>query len=306
MESRFVYPLYYYGLLDGSYSDKFLVCCPFHQETKPSMLIDLENETFKCFGCDQRGSLTELVMKLEGIDFFQATKKIHMINKDKPLPLVYERAAKPTHTQAIETAKQYFHSIEETDWIAEESEAALYMIGRGFDLSTLTRLNIKAVHCNTYGILIPLYDNGKFRGFAKRAINEQTLPKYRYNVGLSRSNLLVGDYFKDWVVLVEGTFDWIKLRQFHVRNCCAILGWSISDNQISKLQQVTDKVVCALDATETGNKGYMRLKQYFDVVRFQYPHDVKDLGDMNQNQFNRAKILTNKMILKYERKSRHG
>ena len=301
MQSRFVYPLYYYGLLDGSCTNKFLTCCPFHDETKPSMMIDLEDETFKCFGCDQKGTLTELVMKIENLDFFQATKKIHSINKNKPLPMVYERAVRLTSKQSTIFARQYFDSIEDTDWVTEDSEAALYMTDRGFSLQTLTDLNIKAVHCNVYGVLIPLVDNGKFKGFAKRAINEQTLPKYRYNSGLVKSNVLVGDYYKPWVLVVEGTLDWIKFRQFGIKNCVAILGWKISDRQISKLQAVTDRIVCALDATDTGDQGYQYLQQYFDVVRYQYPCDVKDAGDMNQNQFNRSWFLTKKEILKYER-----
>ena len=303
IESRFVYPLFHYGFLDGAYMDQVSICCPFHDESKPSLTIDLEKETFYCFGCGERGTLTEFFMKLENMDFFQATKMISKLNKDKPLPTVEHYAKeKVSDKEALIRAYQYYDSYEQTDWQAENSEAATYMEKRGFDREFLTKMRLKIIHCDIYGVLVPFSDNGKFKGYVKRAIDEKKLPKYRYNTGLSRQNTLVGDYYKDWVIVTEGCMDWLKLRQFGVKNSVAILGWKITDVQISKLQQVTNKIVCALDSTESGDKGYEYLKQYFDVVRFQFPSDTKDIGDMNENQFRRSWSLTKKQIAQHRKK----
>ena len=91
--------------------------------------------------------------------------------------------------------------------------------------------------------------------------------------------------------------DWLKLQQYGITNSVAILGWKISDAQISKIQQVTDKVISALDNTETGEKGTEYLKEYFDVKRFKFPSSLKDVGDLNKYQFNKCWLDTikNKM-----------
>ena len=48
---------------------RFQVCCPFHQETKPSMFLFPDRNTFKCFGCGERGDAVDMVRKLHGLDF---------------------------------------------------------------------------------------------------------------------------------------------------------------------------------------------------------------------------------------------
>jgi DNA primase len=50
-------------------SGKKMCCCPFHDDSTPSMIINAtdEIETFKCFGCGAKGSVVDFIMKRRGV-----------------------------------------------------------------------------------------------------------------------------------------------------------------------------------------------------------------------------------------------
>lgn len=61
-------------------SGKWAGCChcplPTHQgERTPSFYFD-KNNRWKCFGCQERGSVIDLYMKMNGVKFIQAVKKL--------------------------------------------------------------------------------------------------------------------------------------------------------------------------------------------------------------------------------------
>jgi DNA-binding MarR family transcriptional regulator/5S rRNA maturation endonuclease (ribonuclease M5) len=43
------------------------ICCPFHQDQNPSCSVSPKKRCFHCFGCKENGTLTKLVMKLQGM-----------------------------------------------------------------------------------------------------------------------------------------------------------------------------------------------------------------------------------------------
>ena len=56
---QFANVLNYYGLLE--YQDKYKVVCPFHEDVNASMLIDVENASFYCFGCGKFGNVYDFI-----------------------------------------------------------------------------------------------------------------------------------------------------------------------------------------------------------------------------------------------------
>src|SRR5271154_3001070 len=50
--------------------------CPFHNEKTPSFSIYADHQFFKCFGCDAKGDVFNFVMKIEGLTFWEALKKL--------------------------------------------------------------------------------------------------------------------------------------------------------------------------------------------------------------------------------------
>jgi DNA primase catalytic core len=50
--------------------------CPFHEDENPSFVVTPEKNLFHCLGCDAGGSVIDLVMKLDKIDFKEAVQKL--------------------------------------------------------------------------------------------------------------------------------------------------------------------------------------------------------------------------------------
>ena len=54
----------------------FVGLCPFHKEKTPSFHVSQENGRYYCFGCNEKGSVIDFVMKLEGLEFPDAVRTL--------------------------------------------------------------------------------------------------------------------------------------------------------------------------------------------------------------------------------------
>ena len=50
--------------------------CPFHEDENPSFVVSPDKNLFHCLGCDAAGSVIDLVMKLDKIEFREAVDKL--------------------------------------------------------------------------------------------------------------------------------------------------------------------------------------------------------------------------------------
>lgn len=302
MQNNFQKVLFYYGLIGNESSTKVKVKCPFHDDDKPSMLVDLEKERFYCFGCQVQGDEIDFIQEVEKCSRLKALQKLSSIISNPTFDsLKLFKQPERTNIEWLKEAKLYYYTLPKTKW-KEDTPAFLYMKNRGFTRKTLIENGIRENFNIPYSIIAPVLDMGKFKGYVCRAIVDCDR-KYLYNKGFRRATMLCGNYYKPWVIVTEGYMDYLKLRQAGIKNCVAIFGWKATDYQISKLQKVTDCIISALDQTDTGEAGTKYLSEYFKVKRFKFPGFAKDIGDLDKWSMNKALADTFKHIkggLKYE------
>lgn len=290
--------LHYFGLLEGD-SNEFKIVCPFHEDINPSMLINLNTGSYFCFGCSSSGDaftfVKSLYKKLDDLECLKLYFKILRSKKVKKLIFIRKKVDKPSDSQALVEAHDFYFGLKTINWIKDNSPEKQYMFDRGLLPSSLNRCKAKLTYNNNYPIVFPMFDMGEFKGWVCRTTSKviEKKRKYLYNTGFSRRNTLVGEYNSKQVILVEGYMDWLKLKQFGVKYAAAILGWKITQQQIAKLKaHGVTTIISALDNDVCGKQGTNYLKQFFNVVRFQFPKDVKDPGDLTREQFKKCKRET--------------
>ena len=298
--------LHYYNLYEPS--SKYKIVCPFHNDVNASLLINLDEGRYFCFGCNRNGGALEFVKDanpvlndLEAMKLYYKilhSKKVAGITYNKQVNIKKQKKEKALE-QVI--AKDYYFNLKTINWYKvkdEDLDIRDYMLNRGFQIKTLNRCKAKLTYNPSYPIIFPMNDMGEFRGWVCRTnVPEiESKRKYLYNKGFSRASTLVGRYDNSTVVLVEGYMDYLKMKQFGLKYVAAILGWKITSQQIMKLKDKGVKnIVSALDTDDCGQKGTKYLEKHFNVVRFQFPETIKDPGDLNKKTFKEAVEKTKKL-----------
>lgn len=288
------------------YEEKII--CPFHGDVNPSLKLNIDENFWFCFGCQEGGNAYKFHKKMQELKgekneikilaSYERILKGKTKNKEKIiLPKVQKKNPKFYRQKLIE-AKDYFYGLKKINWIDidknKDVEVLDYMMYRGFKRSTLNRFDAKLTYKDdTYPIIFPIKDNGRFKGWVCRTIDPEINKKrkYLYNEGFRRVNTLAGNY-KDTeiVMLVEGYFDMIKARQLGIKKVAAVLGWKLTDKQIMKLKaQGVKTIISALDNDKCGEKGTIFIKKYFKMERFPYPKHIKDMGDMDKEELKKIK-----------------
>ena len=54
----------------------YVAICPWHDDTRPSMQINPDRQSFKCWVCDIGGDIFSFLMKIEGVDFREALEML--------------------------------------------------------------------------------------------------------------------------------------------------------------------------------------------------------------------------------------
>lgn len=301
-------------------SDKIKILCPFHSDENPSLLINIEQGTWYCFGCGRSGDAEAFVKNMNPeLNDLQVCKEFLRILKSKKVSNIsalkyVQKRSRKSSKQFYDEAYDYYYGLAKVNWLSPGSSGEVidslsYMSKRGFTANTLNKCNAKITYNNNYEIIFPMLDNKKFRGWVCRTTLKEVEKKrkYLYNEGFSRATTLVGNYGKnDFVFVVEGYMDRLKFMQFGVDNVVAILGWKMSLQQEQKLKNAGVKyIISALDNDECGRKGTKYLDTKFKTFRFKYLKGIKDPGDMTKESFDKMYNKTMKEFKKW-RQTKNG
>ena len=113
---------------------EFWACCPFHSEKSASFHVLDAKGLYYCFGCQERGSVIDLAMKLDGLSFPEAVERLaDFAGLALPQDRHEDREAEALNKRlylAMEAAAAQFQA----NLLAPAGKAALdYLANRGLD-----------------------------------------------------------------------------------------------------------------------------------------------------------------------------
>jgi DNA primase len=180
------------------------------------------------------------------------------------------------------------------DFESEDIKFLTPLIERGLSKETLEYLEIGYSRVKER-IVVPVRDpQYKIVGLIGRAVHEWQEPRYLYNKGFKRADVLFNiqnaKHFDECIV-VEGSLDCAKVVQSGYKNCVATLGAKVSDNQSLMLRKYFDKIIIFSDNDEAGramSDAIIKSCDGKDTFEMTIPSDVKDPCEMSEEEIKQS------------------
>jgi len=277
-------------------NDQIAFYCPFHNNTHtPSCSINETSGAWICFNpsCSEFGSLTELVRRVLHINDFQALRLI--LSKENAILDNFDSVLSDVLEDKPEfEAFPHDTLVKLNDDLVTEWKAQKYFESRGIKMESGKYFNL-GYSKNMDMVTVPVHSpDGIPIGIVARSIegktfkNSTNLPKSKTMFNIHRAKK-IGDH----VIIVESSFDAIRIHQADFPNVVATLGGHVSQDQINLLNRYFNKITIMTDADAAGRDLGMsiatrlRNKEIF-WASYEYgkiyPHDAKDAGDMTDEE----------------------
>ena len=120
--------------------------CPFHKEKTPSFMVHDGKQIFRCFGCGEGGTVFNFLMKMEGLSYPEAVRKL----AGRAGIEIPEAERTPEEKQAEESRSRLFRANELAEaWFQRQllhqaqGRAGLeYLLGRGLTQAVIERFRL--------------------------------------------------------------------------------------------------------------------------------------------------------------------
>lgn len=284
--------------------------CPFHNDNNPSLSVSREKQIYKCFVCGEAGNVFNFLMKYENINFIEAVKIIGndigisvstneniKPDKNKELYDIYELANSFYQNNLLSKegneARIYLKNRKLDSKTIKEFGIGLSLNKRdtlirllekkGYNLELLNTLGLASGDIDTYinRIIFPLYNiNGKINGFSGRIyhgentnkyLNTKETPIFKKGENIFNYHRAKEEVRKDkFVIIMEGFMAVIRAYTIGVKNCIALMGTSLTNDQISLIKKLSTNVYLCFDGDKAGinatiNNGKLLVDNNFDV-----------------------------------------
>ncbi|MEA3465069.1 MAG: DNA primase [Thermodesulfobacteriota bacterium] len=120
--------------------------CPFHNEKTPSFNVNSTRQIFHCFGCGVGGNVFSFLMRMDGIAFPQAVRRLAEqagidIPEDEPNAFeLQRRKEREQFNRVYEIATTFYHQVLLND--PRAAQARGYIRRRGFDSDAVRRFRL--------------------------------------------------------------------------------------------------------------------------------------------------------------------
>lgn len=247
--------------------------CLFHADTHPSMRVYADGAY--CPVCRRRANIVELYQKFYGASFDDAIEAL------RGLEAGAEARATPRPVQVARIPDQDLGR--RLHQALTDEAVAYYVLERGLTLDSIARYQLgwgALYPGGPEGYTIPIYRDGKLRQVKQRLPHAER-DKYRSIAGCG-THLYLGDdlAYQDRVILVEGEFDAIVLRQHGYLAATSTGGAGTFDEAWVRLLTGSTVYAC-FDRDAGGDTGFDLVRRYRKgrLKRIVLPPKVKDPTD---------------------------
>ena len=295
--------------------------CPFHPDGgRPNLYVYPETSSFYCFRCAFGGDVITFVRRLEGCSFGEALARLdgsialtRRASRRHALPT--RRAPDADERACVSAAADFYHGQ-----LLRTDAALKYLDRRGISPQSIRLRHLG--YCSGRGlrdylgwrrlplgaaarrglltprgeevfagrVLVPEWRNGQAVWLIGRTIEDGREPRY---LGLRGHRPLIGweDACRSrWVVLIEGVFDWLFLRQWRLP-ALALTGTHVRPQAIAALRRF-HCVYLALDNDEAGHAAAAVLSPLIGTAahRVELP-GVKDVAELGLRPEGRERFM---------------
>ncbi|NDB56842.1 toprim domain-containing protein [bacterium] len=277
--------------IHSSSGSEYIIFCPFHKNVNtPSFYINSVTGLWQCFNpsCGKKGNFRQLYRHVTGRSF-ESKIKLDPVELQSVIDAGF--IVQQEKDIDISTIGIDYNNIDEIKKVQQ-------FIDRGLSFKTLQYFEIGFSEIKNR-IVIPVRNHQyKIVGLIGRAISKEQEPRYLYNKGFKRADVLFNiqnaKHYTD-VIVVEGSVDAMKVYEAGFPNVVATLGAQVSNYQASLLRKYFDSITIFSDADEAGNAmrdAIIDLCRGKKIYSAQISSGCKDPGDMNTEEI--TKNINNK------------
>jgi DNA primase len=260
----------------------YIIYCPYHSNYRtPASEVSKVTGQFYCFGCQERKTLTELVMHTSGRTYFEASRLIKSKQLEENIELYIDKALEKQE-EFQEFDNQLIERLHQS--AMSSRRAAEYFLSRGITKESAVKYRLGYSESQDMVTVPVASPEGVWLGFVARSVEGKS---FKNTPGLPKSKTLFNLYrnrFQDKIFVTESSFDAIRLEQAGV-HAVATLGASISSYQKSLLKKYFRSIILIADNDEAGRAMANKLQSQLEsVIIAHVPEPYKDVSDMKDDQ----------------------
>jgi DNA primase len=259
---------------------EFVGLCPLHEETRPSFYVNTRKDVFYCHGCGQGGDLIRFIQLSRHLSFRQSLACLDPQTTTADSAAVLELAA-AFYQQQLDRYPEALHYLSQRGLhdpvLIKELEIGYapggslrrHLTAQGYTFDLLRHvglLNAQGTDALYQRIVFPLHHGEHIVNLYGRSIGAAFA--HRFLPG-TKGGLYAWEKVRNYpkVILVEGLFDYVVLRQAGFHNVTCSLGTHLNTDQFHQLCEGPRTVYLTfdVDANQSGQRAAEQLSQCLGV-----------------------------------------